>query len=422
MPFKLKPHTHQHKTSSESTTQTDPISTNTHTLLLTPTSTNPPTAISHRPTIIMRCVVLILGVVALGVATSAAPVTMQQPRQQPADHAEDTSRPLTRNGDTVAAAPVPQNFPQDRLRRGFFDDIAGIFVDIGKEIGKDLKDTADETGLSDFINDEVVAAFENEYDAWKNDPLQRLSEVGEQWADKIVNSASGCYEGLSGSDDCSAADTALKCANTAFNLKPPFLGTDAAAARWVFMQAAKTIASQYALKCSSSQCGKQTSFCEERQRALELDLERAVIENNCGICSSDDCPSFCSRAGLIKAVHGICLDSPQRSTKGGQVHMWTCNNGNKNQQWRYDAATGQIRNAHGICLDASQRSTRGGKVHMWSCNTSNKNQQWQYDASNGQIKSRHGICLDASQRSTKRGKVHMWTCNTANKNQQWQIV
>jgi len=126
-----------------------------------------------------------------------------------------------------------------------------------------------------------------------------------------------------------------------------------------------------------------------------------------------------SKFGLIKNKHGKCLDASQRNKKGGKVHMWSCNTGNKNQQWKYRAATTQIKNVHGICLDASQRNRQGGLVHMWTCNTGNKNQQWKYTASTGQIKNLHGKCLDASQRNKQGGKVHMWSCNTGNYNQQW---
>lgn len=133
-------------------------------------------------------------------------------------------------------------------------------------------------------------------------------------------------------------------------------------------------------------------------------------------------PTQQTTAGRVKAVHGICLDAPKRSTAGSKVHMWDCSSTNKNQQWTYNAVTGQIRNRHGICLDASQRSTKGGNVHMWACNTANKNQQWEYNSKSRQIRNRHGICLDAPQRSTKGGKLHMWECDTANKNQQWQIA
>merc|ERR1712166_823612 len=76
-----------------------------------------------------------------------------------------------------------------------------------------------------------------------------------------------------------------------------------------------------------------------------------------------------------------------RSTKGGKVHMWSCNEKNKNQQWVYDDTTNLIKNKHGICLDASQRSKNGGKIHMWSCNENNKNQQWKIAVSSKPITS-----------------------------------
>jgi hypothetical protein len=85
-----------------------------------------------------------------------------------------------------------------------------------------------------------------------------------------------------------------------------------------------------------------------------------------------------SAAQQIKAVHGICLDASQRNTRGGKVHMWSCDTSNQNQQWVYNSGTGQIKALEGNnkCLDASERNRNGGHVHLWDCDTNNQNQQW----------------------------------------------
>jgi len=127
-----------------------------------------------------------------------------------------------------------------------------------------------------------------------------------------------------------------------------------------------------------------------------------------------------SKGSLIKAIHGKCLDAPQRNRAGGVVYMWDCNANNHNQQWIYTSgANGQIKMYHGKCLDASQRNRNGGTVHIWDCSTNNHNQMW--SLAGQQIKATHGKCLDASQRNRNGGKVHMWDCNTGNHNQQWDM-
>ena len=54
--------------------------------------------------------------------------------------------------------------------------------------------------------------------------------------------------------------------------------------------------------------------------------------------------------------------------------MWTCDARNKNQQW--DILNDRIKNRHGVCLDTNERDTTGGKVHMIKCDPYNTNQQW----------------------------------------------
>jgi len=57
--------------------------------------------------------------------------------------------------------------------------------------------------------------------------------------------------------------------------------------------------------------------------------------------------------------------------------MWPCKAQNKRQQWAFNEATQQIKSKNGYCLDARQRMTVGGHVHLWTCENGSKNQQWQ---------------------------------------------
>jgi len=103
------------------------------------------------------------------------------------------------------------------------------------------------------------------------------------------------------------------------------------------------------------------------------------------------------------------------------VHMWECNTNNENQMWEYNKKTGLIKHLHGNCLDASERNKNGGKIHMWSCNADNKNQQWQFSSTTGILKIKEGKCFDSDQRNKNGGRVHMWECNSNNINQKWVI-
>merc|ERR1712070_441377 len=75
-------------------------------------------------------------------------------------------------------------------------------------------------------------------------------------------------------------------------------------------------------------------------------------------------PGASTTRGLMKAIHGKCLDAPGRNTNGGKVHMRSCDPKNQNQQWTYTASSKQMKATHGKCLDAPQRNTNGGKVRM----------------------------------------------------------
>lgn len=125
----------------------------------------------------------------------------------------------------------------------------------------------------------------------------------------------------------------------------------------------------------------------------------------------------------LKAKHGRCLDSPDRNKNGGKLHMWSCSDKSKNQQWLYDPVSGQLKMNYGKCLDTPDKGKKkGGKVHVWECSGNENHQAWTFDKKTGQIKAKKGNkCLDAKDRNKNGGKVHMWNCNTKYKNQQWEL-
>ena len=95
--------------------------------------------------------------------------------------------------------------------------------------------------------------------------------------------------------------------------------------------------------------------------------------------------AFCSLAaapayavgfnGSIEVAGGKCLDvhAPDMTHNGGRVQVWSCN-GQPQQIWQYNSASGTIRNQGGLCLDAHapDMETNGGRVQVWACNSAGR--------------------------------------------------
>ncbi|KAF8646676.1 hypothetical protein AX16_007107 [Volvariella volvacea WC 439] len=82
--------------------------------------------------------------------------------------------------------------------------------------------------------------------------------------------------------------------------------------------------------------------------------------------------------GQVRVFGNKCLDVPSGvSADGTPLHIWTCMNGNPNQQWYY---TWDYRLAwadHARCLDVpAGNTTDGTRAHIWQCLHGNANQVW----------------------------------------------
>lgn len=123
------------------------------------------------------------------------------------------------------------------------------------------------------------------------------------------------------------------------------------------------------------------------------------------------------RDGQIVVSSGLCLDvhAPDMTTNGGRVQVWACN-GQPQQRWTFDSASGVLRNAGGLCLDvhAPDLETNGGRVQVWSCNGTAQ-QRWVLDEARGSLIVASGRCLDvhAPEVSSNGGRVQIWACNNS---------
>ncbi|KAJ7334733.1 ricin B lectin domain-containing protein [Mycena albidolilacea] len=91
---------------------------------------------------------------------------------------------------------------------------------------------------------------------------------------------------------------------------------------------------------------------------------------------------FAPLTGTIKTFDNKCLDVPNGNNANGQkLQIWTCADGNTNQQFTIHANPNTIEwKGTGKCLDLTNgNSTIGNPIQLWDCNGANINQEWQLD-------------------------------------------
>ncbi len=114
-----------------------------------------------------------------------------------------------------------------------------------------------------------------------------------------------------------------------------------------------------------------------------------------------------------KLLPNKCMDlSGGNTANGTKVQVWTCQNGNANQNWTL-YPDGSVRN-FGKCLDLNAYGTTNGtRVQLWDC-TGASNQVWQ--PYNGGLRNPvSGRCLDDPGSSTTDGtQFQLYDCNGTN--------
>lgn len=126
--------------------------------------------------------------------------------------------------------------------------------------------------------------------------------------------------------------------------------------------------------------------------------------------------------GLLKSRSGMCLSQHRVQVQSGVVHLWDCDERNKNSVWHLDAYQQQIRSSHGGCLGFS--SDAPSRVRTSDCTVSEGPRKWHYESSTGRIKDSEGSCLTTVESQLE--KVQMKPCQSATTEhaieQQWDFV
>ncbi|KDO33858.1 hypothetical protein SPRG_01737 [Saprolegnia parasitica CBS 223.65] len=107
----------------------------------------------------------------------------------------------------------------------------------------------------------------------------------------------------------------------------------------------------------------------------------------------------------------------------GNVYAGAASN-SANEQWNYGIFSHQIISySNNQCLDAYKDSDSGEyRVHMYVCDDNNRNQAWTIDTVHHRIKHRThpNLCLDVD--PTQNNKVQVWTCHDDAPNQRIMVT
>jgi len=127
--------------------------------------------------------------------------------------------------------------------------------------------------------------------------------------------------------------------------------------------------------------------------------------------------------GLVKNRQlGLCLNQHPVQVQQGVVHLWRCDEENRNARWTFDTMAKEFRSQHGGCLHADK--TGLARVRTASCDGDSASSgsifKWKYEASTGSIRNGRGACLTAT--ASDAEKVHLRRCDSRDPEQQWDLL
>ncbi len=124
----------------------------------------------------------------------------------------------------------------------------------------------------------------------------------------------------------------------------------------------------------------------------------------------------------------LCVDDGGGIGSGHtKFQLWTCDQSNMNQVFRYDPATFSIRSVSksNLCVDdGGGVSAAQTQFTLWTCDPSNNNQKFVYDSSTQMFRNptKHNMCMDdGGGTASGQTKFVLWDCAAHNDNQHFEI-
>lgn len=135
---------------------------------------------------------------------------------------------------------------------------------------------------------------------------------------------------------------------------------------------------------------------------------------------------------IIKSnAPGFAVDGLNGASNGQNVHLWTLDPDNPNQQWveinRGDGYYSYRKQGTTHCLAGGTGGSNGQNVYLWRCGKNNQNQHWQKVAGGTdtvQLRKRSslGFALDGGNGGSAGQNVRQYDSRNSNQNLLWTIT
>lgn len=127
---------------------------------------------------------------------------------------------------------------------------------------------------------------------------------------------------------------------------------------------------------------------------------------------------------------GFSIDGKNGGANGQNVHLWTENRNNVNQQWiEFDRGNGYFsyqKQGTNYCLDGGNGGDNGQNVYLWNCSSNNQNQHWQKVSTGSGFyklikRNASGFAINGGSRGANGQNVDLYRSSSNSHNLQWSI-
>lgn len=127
---------------------------------------------------------------------------------------------------------------------------------------------------------------------------------------------------------------------------------------------------------------------------------------------------------------GFAIDGNHGAANDQNVHLWSADEGNDNQQWVEIHREGDYysyqKQGTNFCLDGGYDGANGQNVFLYSCGDANQNQQWQKiptDSNYFKLQKRNasGFALDGGSGTFNGQNLGLYSSSSTSHNLQWSI-
>ena len=131
---------------------------------------------------------------------------------------------------------------------------------------------------------------------------------------------------------------------------------------------------------------------------------------------------------IKRNASSFAMDNKSGAENGQEIHLWSDNENNVNQQWlEIDRGNGYYsyqKIETNFCLDGNRGGSNAQNVYLWQCGVNNQNQHWlKVDVGGGHFRlekrNAPGFSIDGNRGGERGQNVYLWESDNRNQNQHW---